>query len=147
MKKKQPKSLKDLIDKIDWMMIEPGRGSTRLPDDSVTIGFCQSKKNDPTINEVRVRFGKEVLEKLNWKSGDKVCVFNDPDDLLTFMLVKSDSGVGYTVAQETGSPSSRVHFRWRHKLPLTKKPPTSVEYEIHKKHIVFRAGSKANFEE
>jgi hypothetical protein len=143
------KSLKDLIEATEWVGIQTRGTSNKLPDDAVSIHFTQqsakSKINpNKAVSEnsdwVRLRFGKDVLEKLDWKSGDRIFISNDPDDHLTFLLFKVDSNSGFRLGIESGSTSARIHFSWRPTyVPVKVSSAQLVEYEIHKGKIIFRA--------
>lgn len=134
-------NLKELIDTIDWVTITGStRGSSRLPDDAVSIGFYKSKKDSHDVDEVRVRFGKDVLDAIHWKPGDKIVAMHAPDDIMSFLLVKCETGAGRTLSQESGSPHSRLHFKWNRPIPLKLMPPKLVEYKTYKNYIYFRIG-------
>lgn len=143
------KSLKDLIDVTEWVGIQTRGTSNRLPDDAVSVHFthqsAKSKMNPrkeiaENSDWVRVRFGRDVLEKLDWKSGDRIFISNDPDDHLTFLLFKVESNSGFRLGIESGSTSARLHFAWRPTyIPVRASSAEIVEYEIHKGKLIFRA--------
>jgi len=142
--KRKTVALKDLIDKIDWLMIEPGRGSLRLGDNEVSVSFSKSTRTQSElVDRVKIRFGREVIKKLKWNPGDKLCIYNDPDSLLTFMIAKSDSGRGYTIVQETNSPATHVVFKWKDSFRLSLMNKT-VPFEIHKGYLLFKATESAD---
>ena len=146
---KKVRSLKDLIESTEWVGIQTRGTSNKLPDDAVSVHFthqtAKSKMNPrKEISEnsdwVRLRFGKDVLEKLDWKSGDRIFISNDPDDHLTFLLFKVDSNSGFRLGIESGSTSARIHFSWRPTyVPVKISSAEIVEYEIHKGKLIFRA--------
>lgn len=143
------KSLKDLIDATEWTGIQTRGTSNKLPNNAVSIHFThQSAKtrNNPrkeiaeNSDWVRVRFGKDVLAKLEWQSGDRIFISNDPDDHLTFLLFKVESNSGFRLGIESGSTSARLHFAWRPSyVPVHASSAQLVEYEIHKGKLIFRA--------
>jgi hypothetical protein len=142
--KVKPKtSLRDLIDSINWIAIEGTRGMTKLPLEAVSIHFTQKTKNhcDGTKADlVRIRLGQGVMQKLGWEPGSRIFISYDPDDQLTFLLSKVESINAHKLCQETGSHASRIHFSWgKERLPMEKGNPIIVEYEIHKKQLIFRA--------
>lgn len=143
-KPKSKKSLRDLIDSINWKAIETTRGATKLPLDAVSVQFTQKDKkkaDGEKADVVRVRIGQQVLEKLGWEPGSKIFVAYDPDDELTFLLTQVESKNGHSLGQETGTHSCRLAFTWAPDRILMKstKTATFVEYEIHKKQLIFRA--------
>jgi hypothetical protein len=133
-------SLKDLLHKIDWVQIESVRATWKLNDDAVAIGFFKSKKELLSANEVRIRLGINVLKKLKWKAGDKIVVYHHPDDLMSFMVVKTENGKGFTLSRETGTTTThRVQFRWDRPIPIQEMKAKEVDFLIHKDQcIVFR---------
>lgn len=142
------KSLRDLIDTIEWTGIQIYRGAERLPADSVIVQFAKSNKHKDKIDQVRLRIGKEVLDELGWQIGDRVYPSYNPDDQMLFFMCKVDSKNGWTLSQESKATSARLHFKWnREKIPLQEMRPTKVEFEVHKKTLLFRVGNEANFEE
>lgn len=135
------KSLKDLIDQLDWATIEVARAANRLPPNQVMVTFrAAHKKNPDLINEVVIRIGREVLERLEWDAGDKILPCYNPDDQMLFLMVKTDSGVGYRLQRETNATSCRVAFRWNRDIPLHQMPPRKVEFDVHTKKLIFRVG-------
>ncbi len=140
---KQKTMLKDLIDKIDWLMITPGRTQNKLLENNLMVSF-NAPVGSTITDSIRIRFGKALPEQLGWKEGDKIAVFHDPDDVLSFLLCKTENGSGYTLYQENNSPAMRIQFKWKNKLVLQKRPQMEPEFEIHKKKIVFRIGSSYN---
>lgn len=144
MKNRQSKNtLKDLISRLDWTKIEVTRGlSSKLQPDKVCVSFLpENKKNPDQINRVFIRIGREVLEQLEWLPGDKIIPMFNPDDLMTFLLVKSDQGTGFTLGQESGVTSCKISFKWTNEVILDKTFSQVVEYEIYKKQLIFRVNS------
>jgi hypothetical protein len=141
-KKNNKFNLQQLVEKIDWMMIAPTRAPWKLADDAVAVGFFSSKKNE-TVNKVKIRIGKDVIEKMKWNTGDKICVYQDPDHLLTFKLVRTEAGKGYNLSKENPGFCHHINFTWNHKeLVLQEKKCTEVTYHIHKNNlIIFKVGS------
>jgi hypothetical protein len=128
--------LSDLIDKINWTQIQVQHGSTIS--DKITVEFGQKKKDDPAINDVRVRIGEKVLESLGWRRGDKIVALFNPNDQLTFLLAKSDHGVGHKIARDIANPSAgRVSFRWSGDFPLRRMKTKAVEFEAYEGKLIF----------
>ena len=145
MKQKKP-SLQSIVDKTDWLMVEPNRLDWGLGENEVAVAFISSKPNlEPVkIDRVKIRIGSEVLLKLKWETGDNISVFHDPDHLLTFKLAKTVSGRGYKLSKESGtSIVNQIVFKWAHKIPLEKRKSRAVNYEIYKNNlIIFKIGSE-----
>lgn len=142
--KKGKKSFKDIFEKIDWLMIEPARRSWKLAADAVAIGFYAKYKDKPEeINEVRIRIGSDILQKIKWTYGDKICVLHDPDDLMSFYLTKTENGKGFTLGKEQDSGIGRIVFKWDRKIPIQQRDCSPVKYHIYKNGLViFRVGSQ-----
>lgn len=142
-------SLAELIKKVDWVKIASGRGPYHsLAIKSVTIGFypSTSSKNKENINQVRIRFGAEVIEQLGWQHKDRICVMHDPEDLMSFLLVKSQNG-GSAIYKDTGSTNYRLAFTWNREIPLKKMSGKIVEHHIHEDYIYFRVEEENNNDE
>lgn len=141
-------NLKDLMDKIDWINIKVNRiaPSTKLPKDKISVEFCGIKKDAP-INIVKIRIGNEILLDLGWKPGDKVLPLYNPDDQMTFLLVKSDQGKGFTLSGETKFSDTicRVQFKWNRDIPLERMRPTQVDFAAHRHKLIFRVGPTTEF--
>jgi hypothetical protein len=141
---KQKRSLKDLIERLEWFAIENPKVSRSMVDeDTVLVTFGEDKKHPDKINKVFVRFGKNVLYKLEWKPRDKILPLFSPDDHMLFMMVKSDRNIGFTLAQEHKIEIYRLQFTWNRSTPLQKMPATPVEYEVYKKQLIFRVGESS----
>lgn len=132
--------LTSLFDKIDWLMLEGSHhGVKMLPPDRISVSFRKSKKGLLSPDRVTVRFGREVRELLQWSPGDRIAIFNDPNDLLTFMLVKSEEGTGYKLILETNTTICSVGFKWVYpNMILWDLKAAQVDFECRNKHIVFR---------
>lgn len=128
--------LSDLIDKINWTQIQVQTRSSIS--DKITVEFAQKKKDDPTINDIRVRIGEEVMQSLGWKHGDKLVPLYNPNDQLTFLLAKSDHGVGYKIIRDVGNPTAgRISFRWDGELALRRMKTKNVEFEAYQGKLIF----------
>lgn len=145
MVKKNKFNLKELIENIDWQLINIATTKAFIRSNEVGAGFRKKNKKSEQPDEVIFRIGIDLFEKLKWQFSDKIAVFNNPDDIMTFMLAKSDSGVGYTLQRETNNPSNgRIVFRWYHSIPLNEKKVVPIEYEISKGRLIFRANDSEN---
>jgi len=132
--------LKDLLHKIDWVMIEKSRFGQNNNNNGVYIGFYASKKDSNDINKVKIKLGRELMERLEWEIGDRICIYHHPDDLMSFMLVKSENSNGFKLGLETNTTFSKLSFKWDRPLKLERQPYKEVEYLSPKdKYIVFRA--------
>lgn len=137
--------LSDLIDKIQWTQIQiHSLPAQKLMHNGITVEFAAKKKEQPDIiNNIRVRFGFEVMEKLGWHHGDKLVPLYNPNDQLTFLLAKSDHGIGYKIAREIGNPrAGAVSFRWDGEFPLRRMKAKPVEFEAHQGKLIFAVTSK-----
>ena len=141
-------SFESLFSKIDWVMIESKR-TWRLSSDHVAIGFYPKDKKKPdVINDVRIRIGVNVMEKLNWNYGDKICVLHDPDDLMSFYLTRSDTGKGFSLGKEAESGTGRIQFKWDRDIAIEQINSHAVKFHIHKGGLViFRVGNQEEDED
>jgi hypothetical protein len=137
--RKKKSTLKDLIDSIDWVGIEVYRHANKLQDNEIWVYFKNESKKTEYADKIYIRFGREVLNRLGWEPGDMIYPAFHQDDHLCYMLVKVESQSGYTLTRESKANSSRLCFKLRNN-PLQKETKTfPVNYEIHKKKLIFRA--------
>lgn len=59
-------------------------------EDRIFINFIYLGKNN--LNKLLIYFGKAIIEKLNWKIDDKLCMDN-PDNFKNLFIKKCDNGV------------------------------------------------------
>jgi hypothetical protein len=135
-------SLLALIDKIDWMALPPTRGSNPLPAHAIAVSFVHSSKKATYVDQVRLRIGKDVINKLEWDYKDKIKIFLDPDNLLRFKLIKTNMNGDYSLLQESKSPNGVISFKWRYDLPLEHCKWTRINYVIHKDILVLDCNDK-----
>ncbi|HMG15914.1 MAG TPA: hypothetical protein VK590_10740 [Saprospiraceae bacterium] len=134
-------NLKDIIEKVQWLNLTAKSSSSSLSDNAVSVSFS-SKLGKPGAGiYVYIKFGKEVVEKMKWKVGDKIVVMNDPDDFMSFLLVKCETGAGRVLGidgTKNISTTHRIVFKWNRPIPISPRGQKVVEHEIYQKHIYFR---------
>ncbi len=133
--------LHQFLEKIDWVQINNGRetNSFRLDPDKIAVGFSPSKKDSDVIDLVNIRLGKGLCEKLGWHPKDRINVFHHPDDVLSFMLIKSQTDRGYILAKENNVNHCRIAFKWKRDFILKSRKISNVEFLIHSSgYLVFR---------
>lgn len=137
------KSLKDLLYKIDWLLIESKRNwlSKSLRPDQVAVGFYKKNKKSTDVEVVKIRIGYLVVEKMGWNTKDIIAIYHDPDDLFSFMLVKSVNGSGYKLQQEINARHWKLSFKWDREIKLKRRESSVVDHEIYKERIFFRASN------
>lgn len=144
-------SLLSLLDKIDWKLLPQGnrKGGGRdakMSTNSMTVQFYRNKKKFPhslSAQEVRIRMGKDIIEKLQIRNKDSMAVFLDPDNFMIMMITQvTTPGAGFRLYEEKGGRAFRFHFRWQGAIPLDEMPPTEVEYEISNKRLIFKVVDK-----
>jgi hypothetical protein len=135
--------LQELARNKNWVRIELSHSRVKTSPDAITIAFNRSHIGKP-VNRIVIRLGENVQKLLNIKAGDKVNVFNHPDDYLSFMIIKSTSNAGITASRENKkSLILKVSIIWKFPLILEVMPSTVVEY-LHitqNNSIVFRLPS------
>lgn len=130
-------NLKQLIETIDWEMIETKRQKIGLPDDGLAIGFIVSPKSkDHKVDRITIRLGKGLMEKLNWNTHDRTILFYDDSGKLNFKLVKTENGSGYRLFKETNSLTHRLQIKYSGKTDLPRKSIFMVNYHIVNKQIL-----------
>jgi hypothetical protein len=142
---KQKRSLKDLIERLEWFAYESARTTRSLvTPDSVFVTFSENKRHPEKVDTVVIRIGKDVCDFLGWQKADKILPLFTPDDHMLFLMVKSDRGVGFSLGKETKSEVYRLQFKWNRDVPLERMPASQVEYEVYKKQLIFRVGESSD---
>lgn len=133
------RTLKEMCEDDNWLANIPARTWGKMQPNEIGITFVTIKKA-AVASKVVIRIGQDVLDLLNWKLGDRIRVFNHPDDLMVFRLVKSDQKKdGYKIQNESNVSVKSVAFNWRHNIPLDPMKLITVKYEIFKKsQIIFK---------
>lgn len=138
-------SLASLVDKIDWLMLAPVRGN-KVDQARINVAFGMAKK-DGEINRITIQIGQEIIEEMGWNKGDRIFIYNNPNDLMVFRLIKSGTGSGWKLAYDVLRGTYKLQFTWMHKeVILKKRYSLPVEHEIHKGNILFRVGDEAEFD-
>jgi hypothetical protein len=114
---------------INWNIITNIR-SNIVPSHCIGVTFHSSKKGSIIPNSVTFCIGEDLLNKMKWSEGDKICVYNDPDDIFHFMLTKSTSDNGYKIAKYQGSVTYRIKITWRNSVTLKPLKLTVFPHEI-----------------
>lgn len=137
----------DLIDRIDWLTIEPKlRGEALKPDD-LAISFVAGKHTKPDeINRVKVRFGIDIIKEMGWESGDSIGVFYDPDNLMSFMFAKVDTKGFKLYREKANLRVFNMQFKWDRNLKLEFMKSRRVKYHILKGRIaVFHVNNQDEY--
>jgi hypothetical protein len=104
-----------------------------------------NKKTPDLIDRVTIRIGTEVVDLLDWTVGDKIAVMVDKDNLMNFLLAKSENGNGYKLGKDAG-PGFRLQFKWSHENKLQKRPFGIVDHHIHNDKLIIFEIHQNNFE-
>jgi hypothetical protein len=128
-------NLKKMIEEIEWITITPNRGK-KVSRDEVAVSFCISDSKKPdVIDRVLIRIGDNIIEKLKWKQKDKIVVMHDKNNLMNFLLVKTEAGTGFSLGLD-GSAGYKVQFKWQHMTPLKKRLLTPVDHHIQNNQLL-----------
>lgn len=135
-------SLQDLAAKMDWVIVG-GAKSHLLSADKITVRYfklpAERKLPESIVKRSLIRIGKGVLEKLGWAYGDRIAVYYHPDDMMSYMLIKSDTSVGYKLIKESNSLTGAIQIRWDRDFIIKKEiPAQDVAYEINNNRLIFR---------
>lgn len=91
-----------------WIRLEAGRTSSR--DSDISVSFSKRKENGSIATVIRI--GSDILEKMQWKIGDKIDIFHDEYSIYNWMICKANSG--YTLHAEQGRMKFlKFGFTWR----------------------------------
>lgn len=141
-------NLSALIDKIDWLMVEPVRGIIGLPYNAIAVSFYKSKPEKLHADKVLIRIGKDIVKELNWQNKDRIAIGHDPENILNFFMKNNGNcGSGYALTLEGSGPNYRINYTWRlqDEFKLSDMKLTRVNFEMARGCLVFNANDK--FEE
>ncbi len=122
-------SLKDLAKSKNWVE-DINIARIKLFEPDAIYAKATLQKGGKTAY-ITFRVGMNVAKKLKIKSGDRINVLHHPDDILSFLLIKSSSRSGYIIKHEYKSTTIlRLALAWKRPLVLTEFPYTKMDY-IH----------------
>lgn len=138
-------SLASLIERIDWKRIGPKTklGALQLGERDITVQFARKGISKDSViksaNEVRIRIGNSIANEWGLQTGQKLCIFFDPDDVFTMMMAKvaPETG-GFKLSKDINGYGYRLKFKWQGIIPLDEMPATKVNYEIDKGRLIFQ---------
>ncbi|SRR5258706_10716241 len=135
--KKVKCDLKKMLEEIEWITVPKTRRTSgiKFTSDQVVVDFLPTKKNSELIDRVCIRIGSDVLRKLKWIKGDQIVVMQDKNNLMNFMLVKTESGSGFSLCGILRSDVCRIQFKWNHKKEL-KRFCGIVDYHIKNNQLI-----------
>src|ERR1700722_3211484 len=116
-----------------WLRVIKRSHDPSIPTDKVMVRF--DEKLDPRkqkVIKVTIRIGVDIIDKLGWEFKDRLIVYNHPDNLMAFKLVKTEMA-GFTLSKEGGGRSGVVVYTWNHK---EFKPPIRSFVEVA--HIEYK---------
>lgn len=129
-----------MLDKIEWKMLEPTRNfGERMDSDEIFVRFFPNNAKDKNIvNRVMISIGKNIMDEMRWFTKDRICVLQDPDNLLRFQLVKSESGKGFSLQKQNPSCTQHtISFAWNIKeIKLELRRSLPVDYYVYKGNIL-----------
>jgi hypothetical protein len=138
-------SLQALMNKIDWLSIEPMSGRSMSGLNDIAVQFKKDKKDSEIVDRVIIKIGAEVAKQLGWTKGDRLFIYNDPDDLMLFRILKSNSNTGWKLQPVANTPHFQLSFKWTASLPLTEMKPSIVKHTVFMENVFFRIGDTAEF--
>lgn len=143
-KQKIKSTLKDLIEKLDWTKIESTKNYRQaMSGDTMTVQFAsKNKKESHNVNLIRVRLGADLMTSLGWNFGDRIIPLFNSENQMRFLLVKSDTGSGYLLSNESKSRHGKVTFPWLGDFKLDPMRPKQVPFEISKKKLIFEVKNR-----
>lgn len=143
--KKTSKKLSTKLNLGEWISLLPSYGNTTSANE-VSVAFSKSHKHSTEVNRIRVKIGLNIANHFKWKLGDRFCFYVNPDDKLHFLIVKSDSGIGYKLTgTEKCAPSLTVKWDTHlTKFALKVASAFIVDHQIHEQYLSFRAVPKGS---
>ena len=98
--------------------------------DSVYVSVVDSKTHatSPLRTKIRIKITEDIIDDFNWKAGDGIMVYHDPDFLRKFYFIKSPNG--YTLSYQEGGYYN-FEFPWVNpEIKLDKCAGLKVEKEL-----------------
>lgn len=99
-------------DDISWKGIVRAHNIPTATSNSVTISLyvTEDVNGKVTSRQLGFRISKDIIDKLQWKDGDRVALFYDEKDVSRMMLVQAKDG--YVLRQECFEKNNfRPYFR------------------------------------
>ncbi len=144
--KKVP-SLLDLAKRKAWVVDASSCRADAIQINPDDIWVKSSSAREGIVKKIVIRMGLGVLKKLGAAIGDRISIFYHPDDLMSFMLVKSQAGKGFKASLEYRSKTVvRLQVTWKRPIVLESIPATRVDY-LHIREtgsIIFRIGATSD---
>ena len=121
-----------MVNETRWVQMAASRGVASISNVTIRIVKKEGKFN----NLCRITIGDNICKKLAWKDGDRIGVFHDTDDQLSWMICKASNG--YSL----GRPTKNVRFlhtNFHNNIKsLTDLVITELDADIQKDKIIFR---------
>lgn len=136
------KKTKDIMQEFKWKTVENTlRGRLTSFGKDVIVIRLRNQKNGHghLVMKMGIRIGSEKAKELGFVAGNRLIVMYDEDDLLHFLLVKSNTDKGYKLTSQ-GSGSDVLFFNMKWDLPIKVHEIKSqvLDYELVNGHINFR---------
>lgn len=137
------KQLPNELDLSSWSMLERSNAPRGIQDGVIAVALiARTPRKNPYVDKLRLRLTEAVYTKLGWENGDSVCVYNNPDDQLSFVAVKRPGG--WKLTKEQGK-AKVLGFAcaWPNKFQLNPTNATVIDHKIHKLgYLMFRLTSE-----
>lgn len=114
------------FESIDWKPMESGL-KRKLIEPNKLYGTITIHQKKPYI---QFSIGEYVINRLGWKSGDRVIVHQDPNFEFNFLLVKSSSKRGIKMQTIKESIYKKLSFTWNGKAKLEKSKLREIKFKI-----------------
>lgn len=134
------KKLQVVKDEFTWEEIPYRSRLNNISDDQIHVSLTNPIKNENKNKKpiIIIRFGKEILKKLNCTENDRLILLQAKENIYNYLLVKANNG--HRITKVKNSIAYRVAFRFSRK-GLNEFPATNCKW-THKEgsqsiHIVF----------
>lgn len=126
------KKVVPIKDDPKWTLLESSRKA--ITKDEVSVAFTNNANGSKTTV---VRIGASILEKLDWKMGDKIGLFYDENEIYHWRLAKMQQGNLLQKEATNVADYMRIQYTWKNEgINFTKNK--IVAHTIHKDSITFR---------
>lgn len=112
--------MKHTIKETDWVPVktyENARSQRRLSADHIYMRFLKKKRKNMPESEWpifgTIKIGDHIMSVMKWKKGDRMILCKNPDNEFSFMLTKSENGIGFLLKNYTIQRMlNYIEFEW-----------------------------------
>lgn len=130
----------NITEKFKWKVVEnSSRSRSAFAKDEIVISLKNHKNGHGNLMmKMGIKIGSEKASELGFVSGDRILVMYDEDDLLHFLLVKSNTNKGYKLTKASEFGDVFFNMKWNLPINVHEIETQVLDHEIVNGHITFR---------